>query len=394
MMNTVKNRHPLSPVGAKRLFSSSLLLLCACMGFSSCSAEEDKDAPEEGTAVGFTLAGISGEVTNGTATRAALDAGTTVRMEVYRTGAQSSANHVAGKEYTVRADGTLSATDGKELRLIEGVYDFYAITPALPVDATGSDPTVSVPQQTDFAVSLTTNRKINKWTAAEGSSIKRTVTLNELARKCAKVNFAIDLAEDVAPTITDTKITEAKLTNMPSGATATGITMPAGSGTAIVTLPPSLFTTGTGNPRNASGSTVVLPKTSGTFSLSMKAQFNGVTSVTTQFPASNVPAMPFDAGKEYTFTVQLTKDKLGNTNAGLWVTVSKWQSSTQDVNLGGVPDKGPVHTQLLGEWTKVEWGDVNLGGVPTGPIPVGVSGWWNNIYYNPHLGSSDPGSND
>lgn len=372
------------------LWLVSFALFCLC--FVSCSSEDGNEEAGAGTAVGFTLGDISSEVTGGAATRAALAKDTKVRVAVYRTGAQSSANYVTTKEYTVQSNGTLAATDGKDLRLIEGTYDFYAVTPDLTVNTSGSNPTVSVPQKTDFAVSLTTGKEIKKWTSSEGSSVKRAVTLTELARKCVKVNFAIDIAEDVAPTITDTKITEATLSAMPATATATGINMPAVSGTSTVTLAESLFTTNTDNPRKSSGGTIVLPKTSGTFNLSMKARFNGVTSVTTLFPATNVPAMSFEGGKEYTFTVRLTKDKLGNTSAGLWVTVSKWLTSDQDYNLGGVPS-GPIYTQQLGEWTTVTW-DSNLGGVLTGPVITGVSGWWNNIYYNPHLGSSDAGSND
>lgn len=374
----------------KRLFFF-FLLLCSGMGISSCSADEDRQEPAEGTIVDFTLSGIGSEVT-----KAGISPDThfplaDVTVAVYRTGGLSAADYVTQTTLRATSDGGLHPSSGP-LRLLEGGYDFYTVLSGNRVNTDGSEPVVSVRQQTDMAVSLTRNVSIAKWTDAEGPSVKRTVVLDMLVRKCAKVNFAIDIAEDVSPTITDTKITEARLTNMPSGGTLTGLDLPAGSGTTDVVLPSSLFTTGTENSRKASGSTVLLPKTAGMFNLSMKAQFNGVTSVTTQFPANSLN-MPFEGGKEYTFTVRLTKDKLGNTAAGLWVTVSKWETNSQDVNLGGVPS-GPVYTQLLGEWTHVTWDDVNLGGVPTGPVITGVSGWWNNIYYNPHLGSSDPGSND
>lgn len=380
------------PRGMKRLFFFSLLLLCSGMGISSCSADGDRQEPAEGTIVSFTLPGIDSEVTKNATTRANLESGTSVTVLVYRTGAQSSSNFVGGQKYTVQRDGSLMASNG-DIRLIGGTYDFYAFTPDVEFSMAGSQPAVTVPQQKDFAVSLTTFIPVPRWTSAEGPSVKRTVALDMLVRKCAKVNFAIDVAEDVSPTITDTKITEVRLTNMPFSIITTGVDLPAGSGTTDVVLPSTLFTTGAENPRKASGGTVLLPKTAGAFNLSMKAQFNSVTTVTTQFPANSLN-MAFEGGKEYTFTVRLTKDKLGNTAAGLWVTVSKWNTTgSQDVNIGGAPS-GPVYTQLLGEWTNVTWDDVNLGGVPTGPVITGVSGWWNNIYYNPHLGSSDPGSND
>ena len=380
-------------IGVRLLFFLAVVLFSFCLCFFSSCTGEDTQPDGDGTVVGFILPGIEAGVGEDVSTRATLDKDVKVRVVVYKTGAQSNANYVATKDYTVQANGTLTATDGTDLRLIDDTYDFYAITPDLTVTTSGSTPTVSVAQEKDFAVSLTTNQKISKWSAGEGSAVKRAITLTQLARKCAKVNFAIDIAEDVASTISDTKITEAVLTSMPAPLTASGTTLNAGSGSATLTFPSTMFTTDTDNSRKSSGSTVLLPKTSGAFTLSMKAQFNGVTSVTTQFPAATVPAMTLDGGKEYTFTVRLTKDKLGNTVAGLWVSVSKWNTNSQDINLGGVPT-GPVYTQLIGEWTTVMWDNVNLGGVPTGPIITGVSGWWNNIYYNPHLGSSDPGSND
>ena len=380
-------------IGVRLLFFLAVVLFSFCLCFFSSCTGEDTQPDGDGTVVGFILPGIDAGVGEDVSTRATLDKDVKVRVVVYKTGAQSSANYVATKDYTVQAGGTLSATDGTDLRLIDGTYDFYAITPNLTVTTGGSVPTVGVSQQTDFAVSLTTAQKITKWSAAEGNGVKRAITLTQLVRKCVKVTFAIDLAEDVAPTITDTKITEAKLTSMPGSLTASGTTLNAGSGSTTLTFASEMFTTDVTNSRKSSGGTVLLPKTSGAFTLSMQAQFNGVTSVTTQFPAATIPAMTLEGGKEYTFTVRLTKDKLGNTVAGLWVSVSKWNSIAQDVNLGGVPT-GPVYTQLIGEWTTITWDNVNLGGVPTGPIITGVSGWWNNIYYNPHLGSSDPGSND
>ena len=350
----------------------------------------------------FTLPGIGTEVMENGVTRAALAKDTRVCVAIYRhndAGELSKEYILYTKDYVVSDNnGTLTPLGG-ELRLAAGVYNFYTIVPggtntyeALNINTNGNIPTVLVPQEKDFAVSLTTNQTVTKWSSAEGSSVKRKITLNQLVRKCAKVNFAIDIAEDVAPTITNTKITKVILTSMPSSLTASGTILNPGSGLNTWTLMGS-FVADTENPRKASGGAVLLPKTSGAFTLSMQAQFNGVTSVTTQFPAASVPAMSFDSGKEYTFTIRLTKDKFDNTVAGLWVTVSKWVTSDQDYGLGGVPT-GPIYTQLLGQWNNITWGDVSLGGVPTGPIITGVSGWWTNHYDNSHIGSDDMDSND
>lgn len=379
-----------------------LLLFLIFLGLVSCT-KEDVQPEAEGVAVDFTLLGIGTEVAENGTTRAALTKDTRVCVAIYRhndAGELSKEYFVNTKDYVVSDNnGTLRPLSGVELRLKAGSYNFYTIVPgstnayeALNIDASGSTPTVFVPQEKDFAVSLTTNQTVTKWSSTEGSSVKRKITLSQLVRKCAKMNFAIDIAEDVAPTITNTKITKVVLTLMPSGLTASGTTLDPGSGLNTWTLMES-FVTDTENPRKASGGAVLLPKTNGTFNLSMQAQFNGMTSVTTQFPAASVPAMSFDSGKEYTFTIRLTKDNMGNTVAGLWVTVSKWVTSDQDHGLGGVPT-GPIYTQLLGQWNNITWGDVSLGDVPMGPIITGVSGWWTNHYDNPHVGSDDPDSND
>ena len=373
-----------------------LLLFLIFLGLVSC-AKEEVQSEAEGVEVSFALPGIGTEVTE-RGTRAALTKDTRVCIVVYRhndAGTQILNDFVDVRNYIVQSDGTLKVNDemyNDNLRLIEGSYDFYVFTPNEGYNLTGAIPTFTVRQEADFAVSLTTNQKITKWSSSEGSSIIRNITLNQLVRKCAKVNFAIDIAEDVAPTITNTKIAKVALTSMPSEIKAQGTTLNPGSGSNTCTLTRN-FITDTKNPRKASGSTVLLPKISGTFTLSMQAQFNGVTSVTTQFPAASVPAMSFDSGKEYTFTIRLTKDNMGNTVAGLWVTVSKWVTSDQDYGLGGAPT-GPIYTQLLGQWNHITWDDVTLGGAPTGPIITGVSGWWTNHYDNPHIGSDDPDSND
>ena len=369
----------------RRIFIFGLVCLSGLL--SACSEEANTDGG--GTVVAFTFSGIGADLSGSVpSTRGdKLPVGTSVRVVAYK-----GTVYVADHTYKADASGNLVA-DGDDMRLIEDTYDFYAVSPALAIASKStSGPTFNVAQGVDFA-SVKKSCKVTAYIGSN-SSAKCTVPLGELTRKCAKLTFAIDVATDVPFTVTKTVITEAALSVMPGTLTATGATLNAGSGSTTLTLPASVFDTDTTNKRKASGSVVALPKTSAAFNLTMKAQFNGVTSVTTLFPATAVPNMSFDAGKEYTFTVKLTKDKLGKPAIGLWLTISQWSMSDQDFGMGGVPT-GPVTTQLLGYWTDFMWsGDAALGGTPTGPVLTGVSGWWTNYGDNSHLGSDDINSND
>lgn len=361
-----------------------LLLFCFC--FVSCSENEATgEQAGEGIAVSFRLPSIGVS-----ATRGALEGGATVRVLVYPKGSTSGAP-LAQNTY-LSTDGILTSCvvdhlgavtsgAGSEMRLTSGEYDFYAITPALAVTAQADGLfTAEVAQRVDFASSVTTQTI----SASAGSAVE----LTELERKCAKLTFAVDVAEAASVGISSTSLVDVSLSGMSVSQRVTGsgdLSAGESSSTLIVD---DVFTTDSAEPRKASGSFIVLPRGDTSLDLSLRARFNGVTSVTTLFRNAAVSVPAFEKGKSYTFTVRLANDG----KLKLWLTVSPWNTNDQDLNLGGVPT-GPVYTQLIGEWSTVTW-ENNLGGVPTGPIITGVSGWWDNINYNPHLGSSDANSND
>ena len=118
----------------------------------------------------------------------------TVRIVAFKAGEQknpATENFVAQQVYavssgslipgTVDADGKFTASDALRMELLPGRYDFYAITPALPLhdDLT----TVDVPNGVDYAVSATLGVTVETDDYTKAFSLK----LNELDRKCVRI---------------------------------------------------------------------------------------------------------------------------------------------------------------------------------------------------------------
>lgn len=371
-----------------RLFLLSLfgfLMFCFC--FVSCSqGDPGSESAISGIAVNFRLSSNSA-----TTTRASLADGTTVRVLVYPKGktsgiplAQNTYCSVGGGLTPCVVDnlGAVTSQSGSDMYLVSGDYDFYAITPALAVASQDAGLfTADVAQLVDFASSVTSQTV----SASAGFAVQ----LTELERKCAKLTFAVDVSADVRGGISHTSLMDVSLGDLSVSHTAMGNgDLSARQATATLTVD-GVFATDSQEPRKASGSFIVLPRGEASLDLSLRARFNGVSSLTTLFrnPAVSVPA--FEKGKSYAFTVQLANDG----KMKLWLTVSTWNTNDQNLGLGGVPDKGDIYTQLIGEWEQVTW-ENNLGGVPTGPVITGVNGWWDNVDYHPHLGSDDVSSNN
>lgn len=271
-----------------------IYLLGGLLLWASCSQESP--LPTEGTAVSFSLSGIGADVS----TRGeALASGTTVRVVAYK-----GTSYVADNVYTADASGKLTSTT--EMRLIEDTYDFYAVSPALVIASKStSGPTFTVGQNVDFAA-VKVNQKVTKYNGSS-STMKCPVALGELVRKCTRLTFNVELGSDIPFTISALKVMSLTLMGLPTSLTTTGATLSAGSGSGTLTIPVSSFTT-SGN--KASGSTIVLPKTNGTFTMNMDVQFNG-SGVTVTFPSITVASMSFDSGKNHVFTVKLMKDRVG-----------------------------------------------------------------------------------
>lgn len=201
---------------------------------NGCS-KADGPAPDTGgTEVGFSLAGVSAEVSSsgavssvsragasglssGGATRAMpenLAPGSTVRVLAYTRRAAGAAadierdTYVAEATYRVKDDyslepcvvngmtGVATGTAGASpMRLRTGTYDFYALTPALSL--TGHKE-ASVAHGTDYACSLTAACAV----ATRQDVSTQTVVLATLERKCSRLAFSITRkAENVAKAV-------------------------------------------------------------------------------------------------------------------------------------------------------------------------------------------------
>lgn len=287
-------------------------LLVGLLLWASCSQE--MSLPTDAAAVSFSLSGIGADVT----TRGeSLASGTTVRVVAYK-----GTSYVADNVYTADASGNL--TSSSEMRLIEGTYDFYAVSPALAiVSKTAGGPTFTVGQGVDFAASKV-SQKVTAYSGSNSSS-KCAVALGELARKCSKLTFNVEPGSDIPLPVSSLKVMGITLVGLPTSLTATGATLPAGSGSGTLTIPAGSFTA---NGTKCSGSTVVLPKTNGTFTMSMDVQINN-SGVTVTFPVITVDPMSYDSGKNHVFTVKLTKDRVG-----VWASVYPAWSGNVTYNPG------------------------------------------------------------
>ena len=283
------------------------------MGLLACT-DDNQSVSGPGVKLNFSAPGILAR--NSASTRATLSTGTTVRVLAYqRVGASSdlSADTYMGENtYVAASDGSLSAcvTDdngnktsdlGTTMYLRSGTYDFYAVTPALAVTRS-SGATVSVDHGKDYATSLTENVSIS------ASSTNQSVTLTTLDRKCAQLVFKIDRgAESVTSVIVD-ELALSEMATAPFTGSLAADLPPAVTNSGMVSLASSAFTADATNAWKASGSIAVLPKSSAAYGLTLTARFNG--SSTARTMTTTVPAIAFEKGMQYTYTLQLYGDKI------------------------------------------------------------------------------------
>lgn len=312
-----------------------------------------------------------------------MEAGTTVRVVAYRrpstasSAALSNANYAGEATYKVLSNGTLQlcsvAHDAKgfpsvgtaaavPLQLIQGTYDFYAVTPALKVDHSGSNPTVSVRHRMDYAVSLTPNKPV--------SSGNSTVGLEMLNRRCTLLSFSTDRkadATDVAKvTMGDVSLTA--MTGEPITATGTAaLNLPAQPLTAMLTIAADKFTVAdaTNAGWKAYGQEICLPKVDGACNLSANVSFNDGES---KLLTVEGLTLTFEPGKHYAFTIRFTSQ---GTKADLLVGVEDWTDAVGSYQIGG--SKVPVQV-VVGEWTDID-GSTGVGGVKVPPFTPNVAAW-------------------
>ncbi|MCD8094488.1 MAG: fimbrillin family protein, partial [Bacteroides sp.] len=322
-----------------------LLLLTACSDKPAPFSERDR------IAVRFSLSGIQSEVStradgNGTSP---LAEGTTLRILAFErvgTDANLSQDKYIGEgTYIVNSSGSLTAVTS--LLLLEGTYDFYALTPSsVAVNKISKSCTVLVNHGIDYASST----EATTATIKENSS---SVELKVLTRHCSRLVFNFLPKYD---NVTSVKISSAELTNMTNapvvGALNTSLPIESADKTASVTLSNEDFTPIIGKPLEYSASTIVLPRKAGGFDFKMAACFNGNTTETVY--SAPLPAdLPFLPGYQYTFTVKMKGDA-----AELELGVAPWGDEYSfDTDMG---EYYTIELTVDG-WQDITWDDTNGG---------------------------------
>lgn len=323
----------------------------------------------------------SGEIVTRVGDGTSLQEGTTVRVLAYRRpngsadAVLSQANYAGEAMYITDASGKLRS-DSQPLQLIGGVYDFYAVTPALTVNHNGNEPSVSVAHRTDYAVSLT-----------KGCSIStggiNNVSLATLQRRCSLLSFETDLKEGVTG-ISSVEIQNVSLTDMATEPQmTTGLNLlPATPGTTVLTLLERDFIyPDPGKMYQSKGEIVVLPKQEAPFTLTMNVCFNGG-SVLTALTA-NLERIRFEAGNRYAFAIRFRQRE--DIYVELILMVSPWQEENLSTSMGEVGEV-PMEVIVLGYWTPNE-SSASMGEIGNVDLPVGMLPQWTLNESNTSIGS-------
>lgn len=332
-----------SITGVLRGATFSGLLLCMAALLAGCSKDPAAGpeggvvtvsfaAPAIGQETAAQSASAASQAQNGQspATRAALAENTTVRVVAFTaaTGNPVQANYVAEQTYymsggsllpcTVNADGSFKAVapDAK-MELERGSYDFYAITPALPL---GSDKaTVSVAHKVDYAASAT------KGVTVDAS---KTYTLTQLDRKCVRVTFVIKKSANFTE-LTALSVTPSgaglSMPNLPAAQSVKmGADIPAAAGSETLTVPASAFTNT--DATTATAATVLLPLAAADILLTCDLTYTTATGSSRQTSfSSTAKNLALEKGKHYTFTLTIYPFDVSFTvKAEFETTISDW----------------------------------------------------------------------
>lgn len=399
--------------------NSLICIFLSALSLFACT-EADDLVIRDGVVVSFVTpgmdAGESGSTRAVTNTYVPLDKDATVRILVYRrkgVNADLSVDDFIGENtYVADSYGQLSAcvvdANGKkttgvasDLRLIQGDYDFYAITPALPVS---DHKTLSVKHGVDYATSLTT-ASIPTDLTASGK-----VTLNTLDRKCSKIEFSFDRKTTNVWEIAIDEVTLTAMSKEPLAGTLNG-NLPDAILFEDMTLPAATFKKDATDKYKATGSKIVLPKPAGDITVGMKLKFNGSSTQVTLKPAT-VAGLALAKGTRYVFKVTLKggsikltltvadwgetynikADDLGASNS-LTLNVGEWNNVNIDGSTGGNSNTSigdwtanPNWEDILGEYAGLtsttvsgssSWGNQNSGGIDEGNASTGD--WGNNV---------------
>ncbi|WP_075557823.1 BF2992 family fimbrillin-A clan protein [Parabacteroides timonensis] len=319
-----------------------------------------------------------------------LPEGTTVRIGAYFTGyvgeklQEASFSTTAPSfeaTYVVGADGTLipCCVDGngkkidgeaKGLTVRGGVYDFYAVSPARPLQE-GNDgyyKITGIPHKEDVMTSFVRGVAVTK--------DSRQVTLGTFSRKCVQVVFNVAPSpENALPfdKLYGTGLVIKKISSSAADLIAgsdTGIS-PTGGAAGLEAqvvftaeefekVEPESDPDGCGLNKTKG---VVLPKNSLPFDVEITVVRDNETATLKATIDKNIS---FDEGKRYIFTLEVK-----NNESSLLMKVLEWNAiAFRDDNVGGpdspYPDpdinEGIGTTITVATWKVINWSDMNVGG--------------------------------
>lgn len=320
----------------KLIFSPSrgAIFLMATLMAAACS-KEPAEFPEPGEAVrvNFVVPGIE-QTTGATKAGEALAEGTTVRIAAYYHDPGNPQASTLCKEVTycvrdgklvpctVDENGNFTAFGGQDMELSSYAYDFYVVSPALPL-STDKRLVSKVPHGVDYATSVTANQNI--------STLKvQTVSLTTLSRRCARVDFVVKRADGVTEPST-LSVDELTVGGLRPTCTNVGIisSVPAGVGSTSYVLPGEAFTAS--GATTSSASAFLLP-TSGAGRITFDFKINYTIVGTNMNPTINafVDNLKLEAGKSYTITLTAKLSEGGLINA-------TWKLADLSTDIGGWP---------------------------------------------------------
>ncbi|WP_288488038.1 DUF1566 domain-containing protein [uncultured Alistipes sp.] len=323
-MTRIKNK------GVRARLAAGAWLFAAVLLLGGCSKEpaEGMDGPSGQVALDFSIEGIEKMLP---ATKAALATGTTVRVIAYKSGDSNPATENYANECAYYWNGTklvpcmVDANGNKTadlpdwaMTLLPGSYDFYAVSPALPLAADKTKLATAIANGVDYAASDKTTGTISIQTTPYA------ITLNELQRKCARLTFVVRKEDYVSSDNIRVLSFQVKgLAAARSGVTVGGDIAPASSGTQSLELRSYDFTV-SGTTATQDTPSVVLPLSGAALSLQLDVIVDG-----TQWkpPFTGMLSCTLEKGKAYTITVTFAEI--------MEITLSEW-----DAENGNNPDLG------------------------------------------------------
>lgn len=318
----------------RNICRASLLLLLA----AACSNENPADEPnpdDKRVTVEFLVPGIT---SMGTPTRgeSALPEGATVRILVGNAGESPNLDLLVGNQTyyvkggrlvpcTVDDNGKFIAEDPNgKISLKPWDYTFYVCTPALkiiPHSMDGNIPSIAVPQNLDYAGSITEKKPI---------AFTGVVALNALEHKCARLQLKVNRDNDAA--ISAMTVKSATLTGFSRDSWETylghsfyGFIIAGGTTSATTTA----FTQDATNPKLSSADLFLLPCTVTTpVKVTYEIAYTVLGIERTETVSADLPSLTLVEGKSYTLTANFAKD------GGIHLSISDWDQSNQDNSMG------------------------------------------------------------